>query len=186
MSTEVILTTAQQTRLDQLEQTIENGIAEGNDANYKIGVALIEIKRDKLYTHKSFETYVTETWGFVRQRAYQLMDGAAFIDTLGLSTAVDKPAEAVLRELAPLRHRPEEMRAVYKLASTEAQGVPASPQVQAIVKHAVSKEIAPPREPNKPSLLASVTRAVNAAWLGGCTTEEISDVIEKAHRERTT
>lgn len=186
MSSDVVLTTAQQTRLDELEQVIETGIAQGNDANYKIGVALIEIKSDKLYTHKTFESYVTETWGFVRQRAYQLMDGAAFIETLGLSTAVDKPDERVLRELAPLRHRPEEMRSVYKLAETEANGVPASPRVQAIVKQAVSKETSPAeRVPTRStSTLASVTRAFNAALDDGWSLEEIAETIETAHRKR--
>lgn len=73
---------------------LESIVAEGISSFVVVGEALKEIRDGKLYreAYKTFERYVDEKWGLVRQRAYQLIDAADA--KANLSTVVDKNERA--------------------------------------------------------------------------------------------
>ena len=68
------ITAVHQRELSGYEKKIERGIA----TFVEVGSALKAIRDKKLYklTHKSFESYVQERWGWTRVRAYQLIETA--------------------------------------------------------------------------------------------------------------
>lgn len=81
---------------------LERRIAAGLQTFRDVGVALLEIRDQRLYreTHSSFEAYCSERWALTRPRAYQLMDSARVVAALGAPEALRNEAQA--RELAPL------------------------------------------------------------------------------------
>jgi hypothetical protein len=109
--TTIPLSSADETRLVELENTITTGLA----TFIEVGQALAEINGEKLYraTHDTFEAYVKEQFGISRARSYQLIDAAA------VSTIVDVRNEAQARELAGLD--PVSAAAVHA-AAVEASG----------------------------------------------------------------
>lgn len=66
---ELSLTTAEKTRLAELEELIERG----KKTFLEVGMALLSIREEKLYRPLTFEKYCKERWGFNSQRARQLM-----------------------------------------------------------------------------------------------------------------
>lgn len=68
------LTVTENTRLSDLEETIEQHVA----AFYEVGNALAEIRDGRLYrtTHGTFEDYCQERWQFTKSRANQLIESA--------------------------------------------------------------------------------------------------------------
>jgi hypothetical protein len=92
--------------LDELEQVVRKGLG----TFIEVGVALVEIRDRRLYRdagYTTFERYCRERWGWSRQHAYRLIDGAqvaALVSPIG-----DTPAnESQARALAPLAHADEE------------------------------------------------------------------------------
>ena len=67
-------------RLQELESVVEQGL----QTFYEVGVALDEIRENKLYreTHKTFEAYCREKWGIARRTAYQFIDAAQVMKNL--------------------------------------------------------------------------------------------------------
>lgn len=91
------LTTTETRRLAELEKVIETGQA----AFVAVGEALGEIRDSKLYrsTHKTFDAYLRERWGYKRSYAYELIDASRA--TQDLSGIPDKPtAVSQAKELA--------------------------------------------------------------------------------------
>jgi hypothetical protein len=92
------------------------------------GHALAEIRRRRLYRgqgYASFDAYLVRRWGFTRQRAAQLIEGARIV--AHLSTTVDKLpelSERATRELAPLANDPEAMTRAFRRAQERAAGRP--------------------------------------------------------------
>lgn len=88
------------TRLKELESIIEQDL----DSWVRIGMALLEIRDQKLYneTHPTLEAWAKDRFSIARSRAYQLIDAVKIRDTL--STSVDRlPAnEYQIRPLAKL------------------------------------------------------------------------------------
>ena len=121
------LTPAESARLAELEATIERGL----QTFVEVGNALREIRDARLFRpiFPTFAAYCEEHWGFSRQRAHQLIAGAAVATSL--STAVDTP-ERVIRPLAKLD--PAEQGAVWSKAKQAAGDRPVtSKHVEAAV-----------------------------------------------------
>jgi hypothetical protein len=80
--------------------TCERVIQSGMNTFIAVGVALAEIRDERLYrrTHATFEAYCSERWSFSRQRALQLIDAAT------VTTVVVTPltSERQARAIAPL------------------------------------------------------------------------------------
>lgn len=112
-----------ETRLAELEQTIERGLA----TFIEVGQALLEIRDSRLYreSHGTFEDYCRERWGFSRQRGHQLIEAAE------VSTVVDVANEAQARELAPLKDNPDQMAEAWSEANRH--GLPTGAKVREAV-----------------------------------------------------
>lgn len=74
------LNTVELDRLSLCESVIEKGL----NTFVEVGNALFEIRNNKLYRDKftTFESYCRDRWNLKRQRAYELMDAAAVVNTL--------------------------------------------------------------------------------------------------------
>ncbi|MEA5405611.1 hypothetical protein VB776_21920 [Arcicella sp. DC2W] len=74
------LNTIELDRLSLCESVIEKGL----NTFIEVGNALFEIRNNKLYRDKftTFESYCRDRWNLKRQRAYELMDAAAVVNTL--------------------------------------------------------------------------------------------------------
>ena len=74
MSGLIDLATHETKSLDFQEATIEKG----RKTFVEVGKALAKIRDGKLYreTHTTFEAYCQERWGWNRDRAYKLIEGA--------------------------------------------------------------------------------------------------------------
>lgn len=74
------LNTIELDRLSLCESVIEKGL----NTFVEVGNALFEIRNNKLYRDKftTFESYCRDRWNLKRQRAYELMDAAAVVNTL--------------------------------------------------------------------------------------------------------
>lgn len=123
-------------RLEHLERTIKAGIT----TFVSVGLALAEIRNDKLYrlTHATFETYCRDRWQFTRQRAYQLIGAAEVAGTLECQPGVDI-SEKALRPLVSIPA--EERKAVWTRASKAAGGKPVTAKhVIAAVKEDIAVE----------------------------------------------
>jgi hypothetical protein len=102
----VPVTTTPAHSLDELERIVNKGLG----TFIEVGLALVEIRDRRLYReagYTAFERYCRERWGWSRQHAYRLIDGAqvaALVSPIG-----DTPAnESQARELAPLAHFDQE------------------------------------------------------------------------------
>src|SRR6516165_10008684 len=69
-----------QARLEACEAVIERGLR----PFYEVGLALLEIKRDRLYQerHETFESYCRERWQLGRNYAHRLTEAAKVTDNL--------------------------------------------------------------------------------------------------------
>lgn len=76
-------------------------------AFYEAGIALMELRDRKLYrsTHKTFEEYCRERFGYNRSRSYQFIDAATVVDNLQKCPQIVDifpTAESQVRPLVPL------------------------------------------------------------------------------------
>ena len=95
----------QQAALAHYEAIIERGLA----TFVEVGKAVLRIRDERLYreTHKTFEAYCRERWGFEEAHAYrhiQAAEVAAIVSPMG-----EIPNEAIARELVPLNGPPPSM-----------------------------------------------------------------------------
>lgn len=101
--------------LRERELVIERGL----NTFVEVGTALMEIRDQRLYReeYSNFEDYCRERWGFTRQRASQIIQGAE------LSRILDSPPANAgqAAELAPLMDDPEEMAEVWGEVLDEAE-----------------------------------------------------------------
>jgi hypothetical protein len=93
----------------------------------EVGTALAVIRDSKLYrqTHKTFESYCQERWGWNRNRAYELMNAAETEKCIQLNT---KPANE--SQARPLSKVPKEQR-----APVWEQAVETAPNGKVTAKH---------------------------------------------------
>lgn len=113
------MTPAESRHLRALEGRIERGLQTFRD----VGLALMEIREDRLYraTHTSFEAYCLERWNLEKARAYQFLGAAEVVKAIGDGAGPTNEAQA--RELVALVHEdPEAVRQVW--AEVQKSGKP--------------------------------------------------------------
>lgn len=97
-------------RLVELEHVIERG----QQTFIEVGLALLEIRDERLYreSYATFEDYCRERWGWSRDYGIKLANAAEVVHMLG---SVDHgiQTERQARELAPLRDEPKVMREIW-------------------------------------------------------------------------
>lgn len=107
-------------RLARLESSIEKNLA----AFYAVGLALAEIKQDRLYreNYDTFEAYCRDRYSLARRTAYQYIESAATVDNLKECAQLEhKPTlESHLRPLNNLT--PEDQRTAWLEVEAAAQG----------------------------------------------------------------
>ena len=108
------LTTTEQARFTDLEQTIERHLT----TFFEVGNALAEIRDSALYrlTYKTFEAYCRDRWGFSRIRAYQLIEASEVLTTVNKCDA--QVTEGAIRPLVGLE--PEQQKQIFEAAAEEA------------------------------------------------------------------
>lgn len=114
------LAPAELSRLEACERVIERGMT----TFVEVGEALADIRDSKLYraSHKTFDEYCRERWGFDRTYAYRLMDGAKTVQAMGAAApemlpAVNKLPERQIREM-----KADPVAAVTEIKERAAQG----------------------------------------------------------------
>jgi hypothetical protein len=123
------LSPAEAERLKDLENVIETGIKRV----IQLGEALLEIRDSRLYraSHRRFEDYVKERFGFSRARSAQLIAHSSILQNLALSGCEIQPSsDDRVRYLAAVD--PADRSAVWELACQVAGGQPTSSQVKEV------------------------------------------------------
>lgn len=97
-------------RLGELEAVIERG----QRTFVEVGMALLEIRDGHLYqaTHRTFEDYCLERWGWSLRRGEQIMQAAEVAGLLDANRGSGLN-ERQARELLPLQDQPDAMREVW-------------------------------------------------------------------------
>jgi hypothetical protein len=134
-----------------------------------VGNALLEIRDNRLYrgTHKTFEAYCRERWGWNRSHSYRLIDAAQI--SKNLSPMGDKSAQVSdfkptsERQLRPLANlKPAAQRQIWTQAVKESNG---RAPTAAIVNHIKHKRIRPmnikPSLPDINTVKQNVGRDIN-------------------------
>jgi hypothetical protein len=103
------------------------------------GAALARVRDEHLYRdeHATFEAFVEARWSLTARRARQLMAAAEIATALPRGTAVPL-VERHVRELMPLRDRPELMAEALQIAELDERGV-TSDSVKAGVDYVVNR-----------------------------------------------
>jgi hypothetical protein len=107
------------TELERCEAIIKRNL----NTFIEVGTALLEIRDNRLYrdTHKTFEAYCRERWGWNRDYANKQIRAAEVAGNL--DTLVSKSAPTTERQLRPLaRLEPEAQRHVWSMAVQESNG----------------------------------------------------------------
>ena len=145
MSVEVLasdeLTQDEQLERLRLERVIERSF-------YEAGKALQQLRDCRLYrsTHKTFEEYCSDRFGYHRRQPYHLIEAAVVVDNLSEKCA---PMVHILptseRQVRPLTNlEPEEQREVWLLAVEEAGGkVPSGRIVKDVVERIMERTKVP-------------------------------------------
>ena len=116
--------------LTRCEAIIERGLK----TFIEVGTALLEIRDNRLYrdTHKTFEAYCRERWGWSHRHANRMIEASEVANNLG--PIGPKPtAESQVRPLARLE--PEEQRDVWAKAVEASNGhVPTAAVVEEVTR----------------------------------------------------
>ena len=85
------------TRLSALEETVERG----RQTFIEVGNALSEIRESRLYreTHKTFESYCQDRWGWSRQQAGRLIRAADAAENV--TQGLQKPSHRGFLKMEP-------------------------------------------------------------------------------------
>jgi hypothetical protein len=159
------LTVREQSRLDRLEAVIERT----QRSLVEAGTALREIRDSRLYreTHRTFEAYCRERWGWTRQHANRTIAAAGVVGEMEPMGSIPTN-ERQARELAPLSDDPQQAREAWAEASND------SPATAARVKKAVQRRTAPPSAKgtvevncclcSQPASITEAARHVHGGW----------------------
>ena len=103
------LTIVEESRLEQLESTIDRGLK----TFVEVGKALLEIRDSRLYreTFGTFEDYCRDRWGMERRQAYRLIDASNAVANVSHGTQTLPTSERQARPLTSLE--PEQQREVW-------------------------------------------------------------------------
>lgn len=129
------LSKEEKSRLTTLEGVIRRGMGEF----VRVGLALMEIRENRLYraSHKRFEDYCHERWQFNRQRASQLIQAARATQELSTKVDVHPTSETHVRPLLALP--PEDRPAAWTAAVEATGGHPSRRAVEEEVEHILSR-----------------------------------------------
>lgn len=140
-----LLEEVEQTRLKELEAVITRGLS----TFVEVGIALIEIRDQRLYRQVfgSFEEYCRTKWKFTRQMGYRLIEAAKVIGEL--SPIGDKPlpvTESAIRPLTTLKTKQDRLLALQGV--TTKGGPPTAKAIQSAVDavKASKPEVYPPAQ----------------------------------------
>ncbi len=156
---------------DACDEDIRTGFENIKTSLRRIGAALKEVRNQRLYlsTHTTFEEYVSQQWKLSRARAYQLIDHANTVASLGtcdaLSTIVDTISEGATRELSGMGA--DSQKAVVMLASSGGTIAPTACEVRSArmrvereqplaIQAQVNRVTAPVIEPPQPPVAKEV------------------------------
>jgi N6-adenosine-specific RNA methylase IME4 len=118
------LTIIEQTRLEQCEAVIDQGLKTFTD----VGKALLEIRDLKLYRkeYDTFENYCQKRWGWERRHAYRMIDAAQVVENVSHGTQIVPISERQARPLTSLE--PDQQREAWQrvIEKAPATGITAS------------------------------------------------------------
>lgn len=110
------LTEEEKIRLAAHEEVIDDGL----NTFHKVGMALLDIRDNRLYRqdYRTFEDYCQARWGMVRRHADRLIEAATISETLRpIGLALENEAQ-----VRTLKQFPEELRpAIVQIAKAEAE-----------------------------------------------------------------
>jgi len=155
---ETTLSKADSERLAELVEIIDRNV----QGFIAVGNALVEIKRNELYceTHKTFEAFCEDRWGFGKSQANRLIASTKVVDRLVDKTGAMAPLsvlptnERQVRELAKV-NKSEQAEVWAKVI--EVTDKPTAKIVKAVVKQWNKLKLAvssTPKEPDKVSVAA--------------------------------
>lgn len=129
--------------LEECESIIERGLA----SFIEVGEALLRVRDQRLYrsTHKTFQGYCRERWGWSRRYVNYQIQAAVVVRNLGTGVPIPE-TEKQARALAQLP--PEEQRRI--AASFAGKLPPARDLEQMIQKEARKRGVEFPKEPELP------------------------------------
>lgn len=148
------LVESEKQELQSCEAVIERGLA----TFYEVGTALLKIRDERLYrsANATFEEYCRARWQMSRNHAHRMIDAARVAQNL-LPMGNIPQTERQVRPLAGLE--PEQQRAVWEQAVSEANGQPSAAQVEEVSKTfkqvfaervAAREQADPPSSPETP------------------------------------
>lgn len=114
------LSKSERTELARQEKRIDKALP----SFVEIGEALNLIRDNKLYrgTHGTFDGYLSERWGFTRQRAAQIIGAAETMAALPVSVRPAVTTERAARALKPVAKKPAAAKRAVKKATETATG----------------------------------------------------------------
>jgi hypothetical protein len=135
----VLLTEDESAALAECEAVIEAGL----QTFYEVGTALLTIRNERLYraSHKTFDEYCRERWGFNSSRARQLVDSAKVLENLKSVTAVTLP-ESEWQSRPLTRLEPEQQQEAWqKAVASSEDGKPTAKQVEEAAQAVAPKPV---------------------------------------------
>lgn len=160
------LTEEEATERHRLESKVER-------AFYEAGKSLIELRDRRLYrsTHKTFEEYCRDRFGFTRRSSDYLIAGSLVVDNLRIRTNSSQILPSSETQCRPLTQlKPEQQFEVWQQAVNEAGGkVPTARLVKSIVKCLKQQNTTPPisSKPGDVFMIGSKSgelRKYNSCW----------------------
>ena len=146
---ETALTNVEQTRLADLESTVERGLATA----FEVGLAFIAIRNENLYhdVAETYEEYLRIRWDLTPHREFQLTQAAEINRQLETSTMVEVMLPQNERQVRELAKLPEEDRPAAWVKSVEGTVGADGRYVQPTAKQVAGtvKGMQPKREPSK-------------------------------------
>ena len=144
---EKLLTVPESQRLRSLEVVI----SKGKNMFMEVGCALAEIRDSKLYrtTHKSFEDYCREKWGWSKTHCNRLIEASAVVADLA-PIGVKVTSESQARELARVEpeRRVEVVTKAKEKADAEQRSMTARDITEAAAQKAEVFDLVPEPEPS--------------------------------------
>jgi hypothetical protein len=133
-----VLTEDEEKERHRLELKVERAFVEA-------GIALSKLRDQRLYrsTHKTFEQYCRERFGFTRRHVDYLVLGSQVVENLQMRTIGSQILPTTERQVRSMtKLEPEQQRQVWQQAVEQAKGkVPSSRIVKSIVEHLKEKPL---------------------------------------------
>jgi hypothetical protein len=170
------ITPAESVRLIELERIIERG----KQTFVEVGNALAEIRDSRVYrvSHRTFEDYCKERWGWSRQSAYQFITASEVVANVRLG-GQDNSEPASERQARPLAKLPAEQQPAAWEKAVEKAAVEGKPVAARHVEEAVA-EVLPPT-PKKERLPAYEPSDGLGIW---ATAKSVLERISPADKDR--